>query len=239
MPAVSTSSISDSYQRLADRLSRAAERAGRSFRDVEVLAVTKTHPAPVFREVLALGLRQVAESRVQEAEAKRAEVAAFPGAQTLRWHMVGRLQSNKAKKAAALFDCIQSVDSLALAEILHREGERRSQPVSCLIELKVSSEATKSGLAPDALEPFFEKAGRLSFLRIEGLMGLAPLTADPSQSRPYFRQMRKFFDKHRAWFNVPRPILSMGMSGDCEVAVEEGSTMVRIGTALFGARAAA
>jgi pyridoxal phosphate enzyme (YggS family) len=240
MPAVSTSSLSDAYERLAERLGRSAERAGRTLQDVEILAVTKNQPAARVQEILRLGLRQLAESRVQEAEGKKNSMTAlFPVDHGIRWHLVGHLQSNKARRAVELFDCIQSVDSLALAEKIHKEGERRAQPVSCLIEVKVSPEAAKKGLAPAALPEFMEKAGRLSFLRIEGFMGMPPKTDKAEDARPYFRQLKQLFDRYRNWFLVPKPLLSMGMSDDCEVAVEEGSTMVRIGTALFGSRAAA
>lgn len=220
-----------------ERLTGAAKRAGRARNEVEILAVTKTLSTERMQEAMDLGIRQFGESRVQETAQKRKFLAdLLPPEQTPRWHLIGHLQSNKARRAVELFDCIQSVDSLKLAEILAQEGERRAQPVSCLIEVKISNEAQKQGLPPDHLAPFLERAVRLSFLRIEGLMGIAPLFKDPEQTRPYFASLRSLFEKNLGAFVVNRPILSMGMSQDFEVAVEEGSTMVRLGTALFGAR---
>jgi pyridoxal phosphate enzyme (YggS family) len=220
-----------------ERLARAAKRAGRARNDVEILAVTKTLSAERMKEALDLGIRQFGESRVQETFIKRKFLAdQLPPDQMPRWHLIGHLQTNKVRRAVELFDCIQSVDSLKLAELLAHEGERRAQPVSCLVEVKISNEAQKQGLPPDHLAPFLERAVRLSFLRIEGLMGIAPLFKNPEETRPYFASLRSLFDKNIGAFSVNRPILSMGMSQDFEVAVEEGSTLVRIGTALFGPR---
>ncbi|MBK8575530.1 MAG: YggS family pyridoxal phosphate-dependent enzyme [Elusimicrobia bacterium] len=220
-----------------ERLAAAAKRAKRSAEEIDILAVTKTISAERMEEALALGLRQFGESRVQEADKKREIFAArFPPDKAPRWHLIGHLQSNKVRRAVALFDCIQSVDSLKLAELLAAEGERRAHPISCLVEVKISNEATKQGMPPDNLAPFLERAARLSFLRIEGLMGVAPLFKDVEKTRPYFSALRTLFERNKNAFLVDRPILSMGMSQDFEVAVEEGSTMVRLGSALFGAR---
>jgi pyridoxal phosphate enzyme (YggS family) len=221
-----------------ERLTKAAKRAHRSPEDIDILAVTKTISSERMEEALALGVRQFGESRVQEAIKKRDVLAArFPLEMAPRWHLIGHLQSNKVRRAVELFDCIQSVDSLKLAQLLAAEGERRAQPVSCLVEVKISNEATKQGLPPDNLAPFLELATRLSFLRIEGLMGVAPLFKDVEKTRPYFAALRSLFERNKSALAVARPILSMGMSQDFEVAVEEGSTMVRIGSALFGTRA--
>ncbi|MBK8872110.1 MAG: YggS family pyridoxal phosphate-dependent enzyme [Elusimicrobia bacterium] len=221
-----------------ERLAGAAQRAGRARDEVEILAVTKTLSTERMQEAMDLGIRQFGESRVQETVQKKKFLAdLLPPEQVPRWHLIGHLQTNKVRRAVELFDCIQSVDSLRLAELLAQEGERRAQPVSCLIEIKISNEARKMGLPPDHLAPFLERAVRLSFLRIEGLMGIAPHFKNPEQTRPYFASLRSLFEKNIGAFSVARPILSMGMSQDFEVAVEEGSTMVRIGTALFGARA--
>ncbi len=220
-----------------ERIAGAAKRARRPPEDVDILAVTKTIPVERMEEALALGLRQFGESRVQEAGGKRSVLAErFPPEKAPRWHLIGHLQTNKVRRAVELFDCIQSVDSLKLAELLAKEGERRAQPVSCLVEIKISNEATKQGMPPDSLAPFLDLASQLSFLRIEGLMGVAPLFKDAEKTRPYFAALRSLFERHKSAFLVTRPILSMGMSQDFEVAVEEGSTMVRIGSALFGAR---
>lgn len=222
---------------LKARLADAAKRARRLPEDVDILAVTKTISTERMEEALALGLRQFGESRVQEAYKKRDVLAnRFPLEKMPRWHLIGHLQTNKVRRAVELFDCIQSVDSLKLADLLAKEGERRAQPVSCLVEVKISNEATKQGMPPDNLAPFLELASHLSFLRIEGLMGVAPLFKDVERTRPYFAALRTLFERNKSAFLVARPILSMGMSQDFEVAVEEGSTMIRIGSALFGAR---
>lgn len=220
-----------------ERLTSAAKRARRLPEEVDILAVTKTISTERMEEALALGLRQFGESRVQEAFSKRTALAdRFPPEKAPRWHLIGHLQTNKVRRAVELFDCIQSVDSLKLAELLDKEGERRAQPISCLVEVKISNEASKQGMPPDNLGSFLDLASRLSFLRIEGLMGVAPLFKDPEKTRPYFAALRSLFERHKSAFLIARPILSMGMSRDFEVAVEEGSTMIRVGSALFGDR---
>ncbi|MBL8022863.1 MAG: YggS family pyridoxal phosphate-dependent enzyme [Elusimicrobia bacterium] len=220
-----------------NRLAAAAKRARRPPDPVEIMAVTKRISTERMEEALSLGLRQFGESRVQEAFKKRETfLDRFPPEQAPRWHLIGHLQTNKLRRAVELFDCIQSVDSLKLAELLDKEGERRAQPVSCLVEVKISKEPNKQGLPPDHLTAFLDLASRLSFLRIEGLMGVAPLFKDSEKTRPYFASLRSLFERNKGAFMVPRPVLSMGMSQDFEVAVEEGSTMVRIGSALFGDR---
>lgn len=221
-----------------ERLVVAAKRARRLSEDVDILAVTKTISTDKMEEALALGLRQFGESRVQEALGKKTFLTErFPPEKAPRWHLIGHLQTNKVRRAVELFDCIQTVDSLKLAELLAKEGERRAQPVSCLVEVKISNEASKQGMPPDNLSAFLDLASRLSFLRIEGLMGMAPLFKDAEKTRPYFACLRTLFDRNKSAFLVTRPILSMGMSHDFEVAVEEGSTMIRLGSSLFGARA--
>lgn len=220
-----------------ERLAGAAKRARRLPEEVDILTVTKTISTDRMEEALALGLRQFGESRVQEALSKRnLLVERFPPEKGPRWHLIGHLQTNKVRRAVELFDCIQTVDSLKLAELLAKEGERRAQPVSCLVEVKISNEASKQGMPPDNLSAFLDLASHLSFLRIEGLMGMAPLFKDPEKTRPYFASLRTLFERNKSAFLVTRPILSMGMSHDYEVAVEEGSTMVRLGSSLFGAR---
>lgn len=221
-----------------ERLANAAKRVRRLPEDVDILTVTKMISTDRMEEALALGLRQFGESRVQEAISKRNLLAErFPPEKGPRWHLIGHLQTNKVRRAVELFDCIQTVDSLKLAELLNKEGERRAQPVSCLVEVKISNEASKQGMPPDNLSAFLDLASHLSFLRIEGLMGMAPLYKDAEKTRPYFASLRTLFERNKGAFLVTRPILSMGMSHDFEVAVEEGSTMVRLGSSLFGARA--
>lgn len=235
---VTTTPLQRSLENVRASICRAAERAKTNPDDVEILAVTKTLGPDRLEAAWELGLTQFGESRVQEAEQKRAVFEkSFPLNRQPRWHLVGHLQSNKVRKALETFDCIQSVDSLKLIRLLNEEAERRAQPVSCLIEVKISEEPSKQGLPPESLGGFLDQCARLSFVRIEGLMGVAPLFADPQQTRPYFRALRTLFDHYRPFFVVTRPILSMGMSPDFEIAIEEGATMVRLGSVLFGPRA--
>jgi PLP dependent protein len=192
-------------------------------------------PAERVLEACRGGIRLVGENRVQEAESKIAALASFPEAQDLTWHLIGHLQSNKAKKAANLFNAVQSLDGAALAEKLDAEAAKLGKVLSCLAEVKVSDEPTKFGLAPEALDEFLGRAAEFRHLSIEGLMTVAPYFDDPEKARPFFRRMRELFEAHSSRFKG-RKVLSMGMSHDFEVAVEEGSTLVRIGTALFGPR---
>ncbi|HMU74883.1 MAG TPA: YggS family pyridoxal phosphate-dependent enzyme [Elusimicrobiota bacterium] len=230
-------SLSTAHERVQERLLHAARRAGRRPEDIDLVAVTKNQPPDRAAEAVRLGYRQLGESRVQEAAGKRVALADL-GATDVRWHLIGHLQSNKARRAVELFDCVQSVDSLKLAHLLNQEGERRAQPVSCLVEVKISDEPAKQGLPPGELERFLTDTARLSFLRIEGLMGVAPLGESPEEARPSFRKLHALFERFNPHFLGGRPILSMGMSQDFEVAIEEGSTMIRVGTALFGPRPA-
>lgn len=230
-------SLSTAHERVQERLRSAARRAGRRPEDIDLVAVTKNQPPERAAEAVRLGYRQLGESRVQEAAGKRSALADL-GATDVRWHLIGHLQSNKTRRAVELFDCVQSVDSLKLARLLNQEGERRAQPVSCLVEIKISNEPAKQGLPPLEIDRFLEETAGLSFLRIEGLMGVAPLGETPEAARPSFRRLNAMFERLKNHFLGGRPILSMGMSQDFEVAVEEGSTMIRVGTALFGPRLA-
>lgn len=223
--------ISETIAAVRERLLRAARLAGRTAEEITLLAVTKNVPLPLIREALKGGIAEIGENRVQEAAEKRA-AEGLPGT---RWHLIGHLQSNKAKKAVELFDMVQSLDSFPLAEILNREAEKRGKKLPCLVEIKVSEEPSKHGLAPGSLDEFLEKASVLPFLAVRGLMAVAPYFDDPAGARPYFAAARGAFEKHRGFFG-PDPVLSMGMSHDFEAAVEEGANMIRIGTAIFGER---
>ena len=207
------------------RIARAAERAHRSPSDVTLIAVTKTIAPPDVERAFRLGVRHFGENRAQEAEGKLAALAHLRPHMT--WHMVGHLQSNKARKALALFDMVQSVDSLPLAQELSR---RALKPLPVLLEVNVAGEASKSGFRPEAVAEAARAAARLPNLELRGLMTVAPLVPDPEQARPVFRRLRDLRDA------LGLAELSMGMSDDFEVAVEEGATMVRIGRALFGER---
>ena len=225
---------------LLGRVARAAERAGRDAREVTLVAVTKTHPSALVREAFKAGLREFGENRVQEAEEKIEELSRET--EGARWHLIGRLQANKARRAARLFDLIHSVDSAALAERLERvcvEDGRATLDV--LVQVDLAQEETKGGARADELHAIVESLKACSHLRFKGLMTLPPFYDDAELVRPYFRRLRELRDELRAAgaFGDAAGELSMGMTHDFEVAVEEGATIVRVGTALFGERARA
>ena len=206
-----------------ERIARACDRAGRNSSSVLLLAVTKVFPVNVILEAYELGLREFGENYVQEFETKAAQARALEGA---RFHLIGHLQSNKSKKAAELFDVIQTVDSARLAQRLNESGRQ----LDVMLEVKLSPEQAKSGAAPEELPGLMAAVRGCPNLRLRGLMTMPPWSDDPEQSRPYFRGLRELAETH----NLLE--LSMGMSHDLEVAIEEGSTCVRVGTALFGKR---
>jgi PLP dependent protein len=205
------------------RIASVAQRAGRDPAGIRLIAVTKVFPASIIREAWDLGLRDFGENYVQEFEAKYPQVADLEGA---RFHLIGHLQSNKSKKAAELFHSIQTVDSGKLARRLNETG----RPLDVMLEVKLSSEEAKSGATPDQVPALIDAVRACSNLRLTGLMTMPPWSDDPEQSRPYFRRLRELAGR------CGLEHLSMGMSHDLEVAVEEGSTCVRVGTALFGKR---
>ncbi len=224
--------------RLADvraRMGAAAERSGRQPDEVRLIAISKTQPASAVKQLIELGAVDFGENRVQEAEGKIAEI----GREKVRWHLVGHLQANKARRAVNLFDVIHSVDTLDLAQRLDRlcvEEGRERLPV--LIQVDLGHEETKSGIDESELNHLVEGLGPLTRLKLAGLMTLPPFFDDPEQSRPFFRRLRELRDelKQRGAFGERTGELSMGMTHDFEVAIEEGATMVRIGTAIFGER---
>jgi len=230
-------SIADNLARVRQRIAEAAHRAGRRPEDVVLMAVTKTFPPEIIREAYAAGQRLFGENRVQEFAEKAAALADLPGAE---FHLIGHLQSNKAAKAAQIFSGIDSVDSLHLAEKLNAAAEKVGKRLSILIEINVGGEAAKSGIAPQSpdLEALLSAAPRLTNLEFRGLMSIPPFTEDPQAARPYFRQLRELRDQipSRMLPAISMDALSMGMSHDFEVAIEEGATCVRVGTAIFGAR---
>ena len=230
-------SIADNLARVRQRIAEAARRAGRRPEDVALMAVTKTFPPEIIREAYAAGQRLFGENRVQELAEKAATLADLPGAE---FHLIGHLQSNKAAKAAQIFSGIDSVDSLHLAEKLNAAAEKVGKRLSILIEINVGGEAAKSGIAPQSpdLEALLSAAPRLTNLEFRGLMSIPPFTEDPQAARPYFRQLRELRDQiaSRMLPAISMDALSMGMSHDFEVAIEEGATCVRVGTAIFGAR---
>jgi pyridoxal phosphate enzyme (YggS family) len=232
-------SIADNLGRVQQRMADAARRANRHSEDVALMAVTKTFPPEIIREAYAAGQRLFGESRVQEFAEKAPLLADLPG---IEFHLIGHLQSNKAGKAAQIFAGIDSVDSLHLAEKLNAAAMKSGKRLPVLIEINVGGEAAKSGLAPDSaeLEALLAAAPRLEQVEFRGLMSIPPLTENPADARPYFRALRQLRDRtaSRKLPAVSVDVLSMGMSHDFEIAIEEGSTCIRVGTAIFGSRPA-
>jgi len=211
------------------RIARAAVRAGRKPDEIRLVAVTKTQPAAVVREAIEAGAREIGENYVQEAEAKLGELGPIPATR----HLIGHLQRNKTGKAAALFDVVQSVDSLELARALGRRAEALGKRLEILLEVNISGEASKFGVPPEAALDLAGQVVTVSGLEFKGLMGIGPLSGDERETRRSFQLLARLWEKLPA---EHRQVLSMGMTGDFEWAIAEGSTMVRIGTALFGAR---
>ena len=227
--------LSQRLQRVRGQIAEALARAGREPNDANLVAVSKTHSAETIREAIAAGVKDLGENRVQEAEAKIPDV----GRNAAKWHLIGHLQSNKARRAAELFDVIHSLDSVALARRLNRvcdELNRELLPV--LIQVDLGHEQTKSGVKESALPELVEVLNQSGRLRLIGLMTLPPFFDEPERVRPYFHRLRELRDELRAQgaFGNTRGELSMGMTHDFEVAIEEGATEIRIGTALFGER---
>jgi hypothetical protein len=215
--------IAERVAHVRQRVERAAERAGRSPADVAIVAVSKSFPRQAIEEAVAAGIAHVGESRVQEAAAK------IPGLRRLpvTWHLVGHLQANKAKTAVELFDIIHSVDSLHLAEVLSHRAQR---PLPVLLEVNAAGETSKFGFPPSEVAAAAQAVARLPHLDLRGLMTVAPWASDPEAVRPIFRHLRRLRDA------LGLPELSMGMTDDFEVAIEEGATLVRIGRAIFSER---
>lgn len=215
--------LRDRLEEIERRVCRAAEKSGRRREDVTILAVTKTFPAEVIVEAYEAGMRDFGENYVQEFEGKHTVLAGLPEA---RFHLIGHLQSNKARRAMELFHSIQTVDSGKLARRLEECGS----PLDVMIEVKLSPEGSKHGASPEELPALCQSIRALPNLRLTGLMTIPPWSTDAASSRPYFAKLRELSERHAV------PGLSMGMSNDFEVAIEEGATHVRIGTALFGSR---
>jgi len=216
--------LKERLESVEERIARAAARAGRRREEITLLAVTKKFPVPAIEEAADLGIRDFGENYVQEFESKRPGLAAVSG---VRFHLIGHLQANKARKALDLFDMIQTVDS---ERLVRRLNEAAAVPIDVMLEVKLSTEEAKTGVSPEDLPQLVEAVRNCSNLRLRGLMTMPPWSDEAEPSRPYFRQLRKLAEANGLMG------LSMGMSHDFEVAIEEGATTVRIGTALFGRR---
>jgi pyridoxal phosphate enzyme (YggS family) len=225
-------SIASNIDRLRNEIADACARANRRAEDVALMAVSKMHPAEAILEAHAAGQRLFGENRVQEAQAKSAQIALLEG---LDLHLIGPLQNNKTAKAAEIFDAIDAVDALKTAERLNSAAQALGKTLPLLIEVKLSHEETKHGLAPEELPAFLDALQTFSFLQPQGLMTVPPWSDDPETARPYFQHLRRLRDENVAQ-HPGLTQLSMGMSHDFRVAIEEGSTTVRIGTAIFGKR---
>jgi PLP dependent protein len=232
--------VAENIAQIHKRIAAAAGRANRSPAEITLMGVSKTFPIASIREAYAAGLRVFGENRVQEFAEKAPTVHDLPDA---KWHLIGHLQTNKAGRAVELFDAVDSVDSVRMAEKLDGVAQSSGKTLEVLIEVNVGGEAAKSGVAPnsDQLEQILQGASRWGNLKIQGLMTVPPYSEDPEGSRPYFRQLREMRDRLAALAlpEVGMGTLSMGMSHDFEVAIEEGATCVRVGTAIFGERAKA
>lgn len=223
--------LAANLESIRQQIAAACERAGRAPESVTLLAVTKSQPPDLVAEAAKLGLTLFGENKVQEAKAK---IPLCPG--RLRWHMIGHLQSNKCRDAVELFELIQSVDSLSLAEELNKRAQQAAKTVPILLEVNIVGEASKFGYKSEQLLLDLNKLNGLPRLEIHGLMTVPPYSPVPEKVRPVFRRLRELREQCQQALGAPLPHLSMGMSGDFEVAIEEGATIVRVGTAIFGER---
>ncbi len=228
------SSIAANLASIRERMARAAERAGRRVNEITLVAVSKTFPEEAIRAAYEAGLRDFGENRVQEFEAKHSKIADLDAT----WHLIGHLQSNKAKRAAQLFNHVDSVDSVALAQKLDLAADDQEKRLPVLIEVHLGGERTKSGVAETDLPALAQAVSTLAHLDLRGLITVPPYSDDAERVRPYFRKLRELRDQLSQRLGRLLPTLSMGMSHDFEVAIEEGATEIRIGTALFGQRSA-
>jgi pyridoxal phosphate enzyme (YggS family) len=228
--------IADDLARVKERIAVAAAKAHREPAEITLIGVSKNHPAEAIREAYAAGLRHFGENRVQEWEGKRGALADI--ASQCLFHLIGHLQSNKAARAAKYFDRVDSVDSSSVAQKLDRATAEKSPgaKLPVLIEVHLGGEETKSGVADEQLVPLAEQISALPNLSLQGLMCIPPFTENPEGARAHFAHLRLLQEKLRAHLRQELPVLSMGMSHDFEIAIQEGATEVRVGTALFGTR---
>ena len=225
------SELQENLTRIRSRIDQACERSGRQPDSVRLMAVSKNQPPERVAEAASAGLTLFGENRIQDAKVK---IPLCPG--QLEWHFIGHLQSNKSRDAVSLFQVVQGVDSLALAEELQKQALKQARSLPILLEVNVAGESSKFGWNPDRLLAELPQLNALNRLEVHGLMTIAPYAVDPEQVRPIFRRLRELRDRCADLLGAPLPVLSMGMSGDLEVAIEEGATLVRVGTALFGER---
>jgi len=224
--------VAENIKRLHERIARAAERSRRNPNEIAIVAVSKTFPSESIQAAYAAGLRQFGENRLQEFESKRSKLAYLQA----KWHFIGHLQSNKARLSAQLFDRIDSVDSVALAGKLNAAAAGANKRLPVLLELRLGNEPMKTGIVEGDLPGLAEQVMELPNLELLGLLTIPPYSDVAEQARPYFRKLRELRDGLSRTLGDPLPVLSMGMTHDFEVAIEEGATELRIGTAIFGSR---
>ena len=225
--------VAANFQKIRARMNETAAKCGRTPNEIKILGAAKAQSVEAIRAALDAGLTLIGENYVQEAADKKKQIAV-----SIEWHMIGHLQRNKAKRALEIFDVIESLDGFKLAQALDQEGARRGKTIRAFVEVNLSGEENKSGVAKHQTPALFEELAKLSHLRVEGLMTVPPFRENLEEVRPYFRQLRELRDQLNDLLlpNVQLAELSMGMSNDYPVAIEEGATIVRIGTALFGPR---
>jgi pyridoxal phosphate enzyme (YggS family) len=226
-------SIRDNLLRVLDRMDQAAKRAGRDPEEIKLVTVSKTVEPARIREAIEAGVTILGENYVQEARRKIEEIG-----HGIQWHMIGHLQTNKAKYAVTLFDYVHSIDGISLAREIDRRAAQKGRRVRALVEVNLSGESSKFGIAPEDVMELIQQVASLKHVSIEGLMTMPPYFDDPESARPYFVELRELRDRVRGEEieGVRMDELSMGMSGDFEAAIEEGATMIRVGTAIFGER---
>lgn len=231
---MSSNSVVENLRSVHERIENAARRAGRRSDEITLIGISKTHPAEAIREAFDAGIRHFGENRVQEWEGKRRAVADLPAV----WHLVGHLQSNKTARAAEFFDCVDSIDDAALGQRLDRAcvQSNAGKKLRVLIEVRLAPEASKSGVDPAKLVKLAEDLVQRPTLELAGLMCIPPYLENTEEVRPYFRRLRELHRDLESRLGQKLSVLSMGMSHDFEVAIEEGATEIRVGTALFGAR---
>jgi pyridoxal phosphate enzyme (YggS family) len=227
--------VAANYRKIIDRISEAALRVGRNPREIKLLAAAKSQSVELVQAAIAVGVRLIGENYVQEAEGKRQVIS-----EAVEWHMIGHLQRNKVKTALSTFNLIQSLDSVALARELDKEGRRSGKKVRTLIEINLGDEQAKSGIRRGKVAELVERLSEMAHLQVEGLMAVPPFKENPEEIRPYFRSLKELQVElqGRKIPNGSFNELSMGMTHDYPIAIEEGATIVRIGTALFGSRKA-
>jgi len=223
--------IAANVARIQERIACASERRGRSPKDITLVAVSKMVGVDLIRKAIEAGVTDIGENYVQEASTKREFVGG-----AIRWHMIGHLQRNKAKQAVATFDMIHTIDSLRLAEAVGRRAEAAGRTMSVLLQVNVSGEESKSGVEPDETERLLNSVRELAGIQVEGLMTIGRWDPDPERSRAEFRSLAQLAEQIEALGGVRLRLLSMGMSHDFEIAIEEGANLVRVGTAVFGPR---